>query len=215
VDTKTLQNIFIFRSFGQKDLEKLATITMSKNYSKDSILFYEGEFPKKLYILTDGVISVNKTDAKGNEILLHRFLPTSLIAEMATFQEMNFPATAKFETNGTVLEVDYKPFKEQFISDPKILFEITKSLCVKIKYLEETITTQLTLDSTARVAKFLYENEKVLKSLKQTQIATMLNITPETLSRILRKFKASGVISDSGARFDLLDNAYLKQMFQV
>ena len=46
----------------------------------------------------------------------------------------------------------------------------------------------------AKVAKFLLENEELFKTLKNTQIASILNLTPETLSRTLSKFKALAFI---------------------
>lgn len=213
MSSEKLKSIYLFNSFSADELDSLSAISKIVSYKKNSLVFYEGELASKLYILIDGIVSINKTDPKGNELLLHRFFPVSMIAEMATFREMGFPATARCETDGDVLEIDYMQFKEKFISDAKLLFEITKSLCTKIKYLEETITSQLTLNSTSRVAKFLYENEKLLSSMKHTQIASMLNIAPETFSRILKKFKSLGIIDEHSKYIKILNKSSLELMF--
>ena len=46
----------------------------------------------------------------------------------------------------------------------------------------------------AKVAKFILDNSELFATLKNTQIASILNLTPETLSRTLGKFKSSGFI---------------------
>lgn len=207
-----LKKIFLFNSFDDSKLKKLAEICKETSYTKGSILFYEGDESKKLYILTNGCISVNKTDSKGTQTQLHRFFAGSLIAEMATFEGKPYPATARFESNGSVLEVDFERFRALFLSDPKVLFEIIKSLCSKIRGLESTITYSLTLDTTERVAKFLLEHEKEAPQMKHSEMASILNMAPETLSRVLKKLRNSGIISESVKNFEILDRERLKSI---
>jgi CRP/FNR family transcriptional regulator len=104
-------------------------------------------------------------------------------------------------------------FEDEFIRNPKISFEIVKSLSQKIKFLENIITTHMTLDSTSRIAKFLYENETVYRETKQNKIAMILNITPETLSRALKKFKTLGLVSDESRNFTILNRDGLRAIF--
>jgi len=49
-------------------------------------------------------------------------------------------------------------------------------------------------DSSSRVAKYIYDNEKDFFKTKNTSISDILNISPETLSRVLKKFKDNGII---------------------
>lgn len=44
------------------------------------------------------------------------------------------------------------------------------------------------------MAKFILDHSELFETLKNTQIASILNLTPETLSRTLGKFKSSGFI---------------------
>lgn len=208
-----LKNIFLFNQLSESDLSRLAGISKIKNYSAGDILFYEGDPSTKLYILTKGSVKAYKTDMKGNEIILHYFHPVSMVAEMANLHRIPFPATAEFETDGCVVEIDYVLFEEDFLKNPIISFEVIKSLSQKVKFLEGIITSHLTLDSTSRVAKLLYENEELCHTMKQHKIATILNITPETLSRTLRKFKTLGLISDEGKDYHVINKAGLLELF--
>jgi CRP/FNR family transcriptional regulator len=208
-----LKNIFLFKNLPDDDIVRLEAISKLKHYSTGDILFYEGDSPLKIYLLTEGIVKIYKTDLKENEIIIHQFHPVSLVAEMANLYKMPFPATAEFETNGCAIEINYTVFEDEFIRNPKISFEIVKSLSQKIKFLENIITTHMTLDSTSRIAKFLYENETVYRETKQNKIAMILNITPETLSRALKKFKTLGLVSDESRNFTILNRDGLRAIF--
>lgn len=211
---KYLKNVFLFSQLSEDELDRLATISYFEKYSKTNTLFYEGDSPDKMHILVDGVVKTYKTDMKDNEIVLHYFQPISLIAEMANFHHIPFPATSEFETDGAAIKIEYPVFEKEFLKNPTVSFEIIKSLSHKLKNLENIITSQLTLDSTSRVAKFLYENGKEYQNVKHYKIASILNITPETLSRVLKKLKQLGLISDdNGKNIYIIDREKLEKLF--
>lgn len=208
-----LRSIFLFAHLSEEDLTHLASIGKFREYNSGETLFYEGSNSNKLYILMKGIIKAYKTDMKDNEIVLHYFYPVSLVAEMANLYHIPFPATAEFQTNGYVFEVDYPIFERDFLKNPTVSFELIKSLTQKLKYLEDVITTRLALDATSRVAKFLYENGDLSDSTKRHKIATILGLTPETLSRSFKKIKILGLISDEGKNFTILNREGLKELF--
>lgn len=208
-----LKTIFLFSHLNEDDLAQLASIGKFRHYQRGQTLFYEGTSSEKLYILIKGIIKAYKTDMKENEIVLHYFYPVSLVAEMANLYHIPFPATAEFQIDGYVFEIDYLLFERDFLKNPTISFELIKSLTQKLKYLENIITTRLALDATSRVAKFLYENGNISESTRRHKIATILGLTPETLSRSFKKIKILGLISDEGKNFTILNREGLKELF--
>jgi CRP-like cAMP-binding protein len=86
-------------------------------------------------------------------------------------------------------------------------------LIAKHKILIDVIQKEVILTAEAKVAKFILENSDLFDTLKNTQIASLLNLTPETLSRTLSKFKASGLIEmDEKHTCHILDRASLEIM---
>jgi len=189
-----IRNVSCFSKLTDEQLEKLKKISVIKKYKGKEILFYEGDAPIYLYVLLQGTLKVYKTNHKGQQIFLHQFYPGGLVAELANFENIPYPATAEFMSDSEVLRIDYKALEKDFFKNPEISFEIIKSLIAKHKILIDVIQKEVILTADAKVAKFILENGELFKTLKNTQVASILNLTPETLSRTLSKFKSSGLI---------------------
>lgn len=189
-----IRNVSCFSKLTDEQLEKLKKISVIKKFKAKEILFYEGDEPIYLYVLLQGTLKVYKTNHKGQQIFLHQFYPGGLVAELANFENIPYPATAEFMSDSEVLRIDYKALEKDFFKNPEISFEIIKSLIAKHKILIDVIQKEVILTADAKVAKFILENGDLFKTLKNTQVASILNLTPETLSRTLSKFKSSGLI---------------------
>ncbi len=194
-----------FSFLEEKDLDKLKDISIKKTYKKDEILFYKGDESKYLYLLVSGIAKLYTHDFKDNEVVIHNLIGPALIAEIMNYEEMGFLANCSFETDAEVILIDYKKFKEEFLQKPEISIFFIKSLTKKIKFLQNFIDYNVSLNSMEKIAKFLYENEELLKNLKQVKIAQILNITPETFSRQLAKLKKENIIENEKGYIKILD----------
>ncbi len=198
-------NIELFQALNQDETNRLYKISSLKEYKKGNIIFYEGDQPKRLKLLLDGIVKVYKVDSKGKEVILHFFQPQTLIAETAHMQKINYPATAICETDCKLLEIDYALFEKDFLRNPEISLKIIQSLSKKVKALQNVITTNLTMDTFSRICKFIYENENHINELSHRKIAAILNITPETLSRNLSTLKKDGIVAVNNRKIEILD----------
>lgn len=212
MQTKGLEDFYFFKFLNEKDILRLKEITVKKYYNKDEILFYKADEPKYLHFLLKGVVKLYTYDSKENEVVIHNLMAPSLIAEIANYEEIGFPANCAFETNAEVLLIDYERFKAEFLQKPEIAMFFIKSLTRKIKALESFINYNISSNSIEKIAKFLYENESLLSSLKQVKIAQILNITPETFSRKISKLKKEGILHNDKGRITILKHDKLKEL---
>ncbi|RLA75031.1 MAG: Crp/Fnr family transcriptional regulator [Epsilonproteobacteria bacterium] len=189
-----LQNIDMFKDLDETTIKKIEKFTTEYTISKDNIVFYEGDDSKYLYLLASGIIKLYKTSSNHKEIVLKYFHENELIGEVANFEQIPYPATAKAYTDVEILKIDFEKLKEIIYSSPELSYIIQTSLIKKIKNLETIISTNLVLDSKERVAKYIYNHSNSFFTTKNILIAEILSVSPETLSRILKFFKDHDII---------------------
>lgn len=212
-ENMNLKEFYFFSMLNDEEIKELEEISIFKKYSKNEILFYSGDDSKYLYLLTSGVVKLYKHDYRDNEIVIHNINAPSFIAEIVNYEEQSFPANCSFETESEVVMIDYKKFRDRFLHKKEVSTLFIKSLSKKIKHLENFIHTNMTIDINAKVAKFLYDNEQSLDSLKQVKIAEMLNIREETLSRKIAKLIKDGIIMKEKRNIKILDREKLLNLF--
>ncbi len=123
-----LQKIEIFKNLTEVELDKIINISVTKKLSRENVLFYEGEKPKFFYVLLDGFVKLYKTDLKGNEIIIHFFTKPMFIAEMPSFENIPFPATAiSMKDESCFLLIEREKFLRVLNTDPKFCIYIMAS----------------------------------------------------------------------------------------
>lgn len=197
-----LKNLFLFSDLDDETIDKIAKFSKIEKVSKNGILFYEGDKSSSLCILKKGIVKLYKSTSNAKEVVLKYFNDNELIAEVANFEEINYPATALAFTDIEVIKIDFSLLKEIILEKPELSYKIMTSLIKKIKNLENVISNQIVLDSNERVAKYIYEHSETFFSTKNIIIAEMLNISAETLSRILRVFKDENIIDTTNKTID-------------
>lgn len=209
-----LKQIPFFSELSDEELKRLEDISIVKKYKKGEFLFMEGEESRWLHLMIKGSLKLYKVGAKGKEIFLHQLNGMTFVAELANFENIKFPATALFVGSAEVLKIDYDKFYKDFLSNPKISVSIIKSLSQKLKIASEVLHQELVLSSEAKVAKFLVNHSDLFDTLKHVKIASILNITPETLSRTLAKFRAQELIDlDQNNKIITISQTKLKEFF--
>ena len=199
-----LKDIPLFSSLAKEHIEELKDTIHIRRYTKKSILFYEGDHGEYLYILLEGKVKLYKTSPKGTQIQINRLLAPNLIGEFACFEKENFPATCEFITDGAVGLLNFDKLYE-YLNNATFSLEIIKSLTRKVLLLSSLVHQETILSSEAKVADLLIKKEAIFNRLKNNEIAAILNISPETFSRILAKFKKEAIVTIENSKLKILN----------
>ncbi len=189
---------------------RIAGAGQLESWRGNSIVFWEGDSPKGIYIVLNGAVKLVRQRDDGRELLLHVAQESDMIAEAALFLERN-PVTA-ITTMATELFLLPKDDVLRLLEESN---RFTRHMFnVMSQWLDRHITKidQLTLDSaTSRIISYLLdlrkrqESDEVRLPIKKGDLAAMLNMRQATLSRVLRRLQDEGVLSIEG-RVCILQN---------
>ncbi|SFV62668.1 transcriptional regulator, Crp/Fnr family [hydrothermal vent metagenome] len=207
-----LTDIQLFSKVSDKYLAELKQGAITRSFTKNSIVFYEGDASSYLYIILEGTVKLYKTTPKGTQIQINRFEAPAMVGEYACFEDQPFPASCEFVTDGKIAMIHFDHILKN-LSDRDFSLELIKSLTSKVMVLSALIHKETIFSSEAKVAKMLIENVEIFTKLKYNEIAAILNLTPETLSRIFKKFKKEKIIEmKAGEHIKILDYDVLKEV---
>ena len=206
-----LKEIPLFSGLSDEHLNELQQLLHVRHYTKDSIVFYEGDESDYLHILLDGTVRLYKTTPKGTQIHMHNFVAPEIIALFAAFETVPFPATCEFLTEGSVGLLPLKKIYD-FLHNVDFALSLITALSRRMKLLADLLHKETVYSSEAKIADLIYTNASVFEHLKNNEIASILNITPETLSRILSKLKKEEIITLKDHVLTILDPEALEDI---
>lgn len=188
-------------ALSKSEFASLRDASQIRHYRAGSTLFVEGQQPRVVMILLEGVVQIYKHDAKANEIHLARFHRHEWIAESAALSHTPYPASGRCESDVEMLEIRLDYFDHHLQGE--LERAIIHSLQRKIRTLERSIAYQRIGDASRRLGQFLLDHCPT--SMTQRKIATLLHVTPETISRCMRRFKQEGYVDVRCHYIRLLD----------
>jgi CRP/FNR family transcriptional regulator len=207
-----LRGICLFESLNDEQLQELENICSIKKLNPGNILFYEGEEPKYLYFLIEGLIKLYRYTPNNQINIINYFHTPTLIGESAMLEKTPYQTNAECEINTSILIISFEKFEKFFLKNPQIALAIIMQLVAKVKKL---MNATMQYSSTQKVAQLICENPELFEKLKKYKIAEILNMTPETLSRTLKQFQKEGFIRYTTKSLEILDSFKLKEIFST
>jgi CRP/FNR family transcriptional regulator len=207
-----IEEFYIFKNLDDQTLKKLNTKITKTRYKQNSIVFYKDDSSDRLHILVSGSVKIYKHNTNNEEMILHLFKTQSLIAEMATFEKIPYPANCMAQSETEIWTIPRDDFLELLSTNTLISLEIISSMSSKIRHLENSINLNMLKNSTQRVASLILNNPNIFKQTTRIKIASLLNMTPETLSRVIKKFKEEDYIGFENKAIKVKNNAKLKEL---
>jgi len=209
MDLNKLKKISLFFNIEDKTLKEISSFSSIKKFNKDEIIFYEGEKKPYFYGIVTGQVLMYDVDLKGNVIPKNQFGCGDIFGLISQIQNKPYCLNAKSESESEIIQIDYSKF-QKFISNPPFSDRIIKMLSNQI--LQEVEFNKLQkFDATKRLIYALLKFPKKFIRKKKYLLAKELNMSPETLSRILSKLKNEGIICYCEKAIKVLDYKKLEE----
>ncbi|MEA1879574.1 MAG: Crp/Fnr family transcriptional regulator [Campylobacterota bacterium] len=210
----TLEAIDMFSKLDEKHQALIKKKIRIKYFQSDKVVFYEGDQSQYLYLLLEGKIKLYSAGQNGSEIHLTHFEAPQPVAIYAYLQNKPFPATCRFVDDGAMGLLHIDDF-HALMRIPEFSEALAHCLSSQVMMFSDILHQETQLTSEAKVADLLLKNNNIFKEYKKHDIAKILNITPETLSRVLTKFKKDTLINLDKTKLRILNIKVLEDIVNV
>ena len=164
-----------------------------------TIMFRQGDPCPGVFIVGSGLVRVYKLAPSGKEQVLHLAGPGATFAEAAVIGGFACPAFAEAVESSQVALIPTADFQAFLKSDHQGCIDLLIGLASWLHHVVDLLEDLTLRDAAGRLARHLIQHvgdggRIELPSMRK-HLASQLNLTPETLSRTLRRLDQDGCIS--------------------
>ena len=214
-----LANLPLFQQLRDGEIANLAASAREVSLHKGQILFQRSALLDGFYVVVRGQIKLAFSSPQGHEKVVAIVGPGQSFGEAAMFMERPCPVFAQALENTHLLYIAKQGIFAAIDHDSAFARRMLAGLSMRLRSLIHDVEDYSLHSSTQRVIGFLLQLagtpagasvELELPASKHI-IASRLNLTPETLSRILHGLTESGLIAVKGRHITVQDMARLRQ----
>jgi CRP/FNR family transcriptional regulator len=198
-----------FGNFDEETFTLLNNISTLVKKDKKEAFFFEDDEGENIYFLVSGIVKLYKTNDEGKEAIVHFVKPGELFAEILLFLKHRYPVTAEATEASLALGINAKKLYHLIEQKPDLAIKLIGMMAQRIKYFLSIIENLTLSDAKNRLLKYLkmQANKKndnsVILPITKGDLAILLGITPETLSRLLKKLSEEGIIKVEGKKITI------------
>lgn len=199
----------LFSGLTDVDLQKIVAIAKPRKFNANELIFSQGDPAAGFYLIASGAVRIFQISSGGKEHMLHVFRKGESFAEAAALGCGIFPASAETLEESELILIPTSAFKKILAENPSLSINIIGKLSSLLHMFVEKIESLTLKDAGTRLAEYLVNLAKNSGSISEKKVtiklpltkgslAKELNMTQETFSRVLAKFKAGHHISVAG-----------------
>lgn len=210
-----LANLPLFNEVSSEEVTRIALGARELHLSRGDKLFHGGDASHGFYIVVYGQVKLAFTSSKGVEKVMKLVGPGQSLGEAVMFLDKPYPLSAHVLADSLLLHISKTVVYEEIARDPAFCRKMLAGLSMRLHGLVQDVESYSLHSSAQRVIGYLLQNETVDSeagkaihvhlAASKNVIASRLNITPETFSRILHDLSAADLIQVEGKDITILD----------
>ncbi len=178
----------VFKELGLTDVIDLARLAQTKKLKAGEVYIAEGSTSQKLAYIKSGLIRAYSIKPNGDEITMMLRWENQFIASIDSViftRPSRFTYQALEDT--VMMEVDYHKAQTIIDKSPKLSSSRHSFLLLMLGQAMERIEAFVLLSPEERYLKLVQEKPNIINRVADKHLATLLGITPVSLSRIRKR----------------------------
>jgi CRP-like cAMP-binding protein len=185
-----LRQNLVLQHMARDQWDELDRLLDVADYAKGALLENQGDSSMQQYFILSGILKRVVSNASGKEMILRFAAETEIDTSYAAWRlKTPIPYAIRAVTPVRTAHLSMEDWARFMERHPAIKgqfeFEVMKLMS---EVMAHTITLHL-LDAPGRVARFTRKHAALVERLPKKELASYLNLSPETLSRLKRRGK--------------------------
>jgi len=212
-----LTEFYMFSELQPSQIGLLANGTRIIEVARGGTLFNRGDRAHGFYLLLEGQIKLGIISPQGDEKVIGLIQPGESFGEAVLFLERTFPIYAQATLDSKVLLITRDAIFDTLDNDVTVVRRMLAGISARNRQLVNDIESISLQNSTQRLIGYLLQisadspnPERVQLPANKLTIASMLNLTPETLSRVMLRLQNAKLIEVNGKEIVIISVAGLR-----
>ena len=207
-----------FTSLRPELVDLMLSLALERRYAAHEIVYSANDASTGLFAVLSGGVRLSQNTESGKHILFSTFSPGTWFGVISEFDGLPRPHTAIAVEPTRLLQIPSAAFREIVSRDWRHCFDMARSVTVLFRGALEGLSALRALPYPARVAQTLLAmsdheaavgGDEAGPRVTQDDLAAMVGVTRQTISRLLAEWEAAGVVERRYGRIRLLDQARL------
>ena len=202
---KIIGRLPFFRHLPSQEIEKINRLFEDRDIAAEQGIYYEGDPAENLYLVAMGKVKLMRHTSSGRDVLLDILRGGEYFGNLTAISGRGYMETAIAQTAGCVLQISSQNFEKILQHHPDVMMKVLKAVGQRLEEFQEVIKQLSVYTVDQRIAAALIRlvekvgEERSTGTLIQVpfsrqDLAGMTGTTIETVSRVMSRFAADGLI---------------------
>lgn len=207
-DDLCVARVPVFRGLSHEQQLDVATVARPMRFDRDELVYVSGSDVSQLLVVHTGRLRISRSSADGREHLVRILGPGDFVGEGAFLTGVRPDHTVTALEPASLCVFRHADLARLVRSHPSIALRMLQTVSTRLEETESRLASATSVDVSSRVADYLLGLAgrrvdgamEVELPLPKKDIAALLDTTPESFSRQLRRLSDAGTIEQRGSR---------------
>jgi len=214
----------LFRDLTKKEFSDVIERTTVCELETDDMLFRQQDKAIDFFLLISGKVKLSLLSFEGTEKVVDIINPGVTFAEAIIFSGIpGYPVNATALAKSKVLRINAEAYIKILEGSPKTCFKVMATLSLRLHNLISEIDRLSLHNATYRLISFLLEGipaeankrSEINLSIPKHVVASRISVTPETLSRTLKRLCQEGLLEVHDSHIVLINPVELRRLVSI
>jgi CRP/FNR family transcriptional regulator, cyclic AMP receptor protein len=209
-----------FAELAEAEIQRLLKHSSTRRVEAGHVIFHREGPGDGLYGVLSGRVAFTIESAEGKDLILNILGSGEFFGEIALLDGKGRTAAAIARDECELLFIGRTEFLDFAAQRPEMMLHIIGLLCARLRRATDYIENSAFLDLAARLAKQMIEllndgagrHDAATLLVSQEELARMLGVSRERVSRQLAAWSSSGIIDQGRGRLVVRDQRHLERL---